>query len=151
MNEEYKKYKGCIPSPDSPYDYMASAVFPLDIMNLDNVKNIRITNFTNKVYHQHSESTCVAYSCRGVLECLNYSETGEVVELSERFIFANRKPEYTSYRLMDFEGMCIRDALDGLLHTGVCLYKTMPKNNLYKMWQQYLPLFKRSFRRSKNL
>lgn len=142
MSEEFKNMKfGCIPSPDDNRDYMASAIFPIDIIGLDIVKNIRITNFISKIYNQLNESTCVAYSCRGVLECLNYSETGEVVELSERFIFANRKPEYTSYRLMDFEGMCIRDALDGLLHTGVCLYKTMPKNNSYKMWQQYLPLF----------
>ena len=142
MSEELKNMKfGCIPSPDDDRDYMASAAFPIDIMGLDIVKNIRVTNFLNKIYNQENESTCVGYACRGLLECLNYAETGQKVDLSERFIFANRKPDQISYRLMDFEGMCLRDALDGILHEGTCLYKTMPKNESYRMWQQYLAYF----------
>lgn len=143
MNEEnnnLRKAKGCIPSPEDTRDY-----------NLETVKAaIRagskkeelpeeyVTPGNVDILDQGCYPTCVAHSLASLMaRCECKLGVEKPTNFSRGFIYANRRDDQSQE-----EGMVVREALKQLNHDGDCLYDDFPYNNYYPNLKAKLEKYK---------
>lgn len=118
---------GFLPSPDDKRDYLLASFLPPLTISLP-VEHLTWLAWQTPVKYQAQLGACVGFTTAALAECFNYKELGNVLDLSEQFIYGESKK---IDGVPEEEGTYIRAALTVLKNLGICEESYFPYEGKY--------------------